>query len=388
MKICIAGQNYLAIRGLELALTRLDPAHVMVCANRCDQPPLGWQPSLRRRAELRGVRAVTIEELADIDDLLFLSLQFDTIIDPKRFRSRRLYNLHFSLLPAYKGLYTVAWQLLNGETTTGVTLHEIDHGIDTGNIVAHKAFPILTQWNSRDLFFACMREAIALLEEQFDALLTGTPPARRQAVTGSSYYGRNSIDYANLQVNLAATAEQVVRQIRAFNFREFQIPIVHGMPVSVVAFTGNRSTSKPGRVVEQNNGRMWIATIDYDIEIERDRSLDFFSLVARSDAKGIQEYALGNDYIDTTNSQGFTPLMVACKNGQLALCQALLNRGANASFSNPNGLTPLLCAQSHAESSGDHRARELLLLHGADPEAKHEDNGVMPSHRGNGIAVS
>lgn len=382
MNICIAGQNDIAIHGLELALARFNPAQVMVCPSRRDQPPPGWRPSLRTFAASRGVRVVTIEESGEIDDLLFLSLQFDTILDPTRFRSRRLYNLHFSLLPAYKGLYTVAWPLLNGETTTGVTLHEIDHGIDTGDIVSQKAFPIPSQWNSRDLFFACMRAGIEMLEEQFDRLLAGRPPTQPQAVLGSSYYSRDSIDYANLRINLAATAHQVSQQVRAFHFREFQIPVVHGMPVSGVEFTGNRSTTKPGTVVDRHDERMWIATIDYDVKLHRDRSLDFFSLVARSDAKGIHEYAHGNEHIDVTNSQGLTPLMVACKGGQLPLCEALLNRGANASFSNPNGLTPLLCAQAHAESSGDHRARTLLLSHGADPGTWNHANAAQRTAAG------
>lgn len=72
------------------------------------------------------------------DDLIFISLEFDKIVNPDLFKDARLYNIHFSLLPSYKGMYTSAIPILNGEEMVGVTFHEIDKGIDTGNIIAQK----------------------------------------------------------------------------------------------------------------------------------------------------------------------------------------------------------------------------------------------------------
>jgi methionyl-tRNA formyltransferase len=51
-------------------------------------------------------------------------------------------NLHPSLLPAYRGPVPLFWQLRAGESQTGVTLHFMDEGADTGDIVAQTAVPL------------------------------------------------------------------------------------------------------------------------------------------------------------------------------------------------------------------------------------------------------
>src|SRR5439155_9931615 len=51
-------------------------------------------------------------------------------------------NVHTGLLPEYRGGHVLQWALLNGEHETGVTLHYMDEGLDTGPIVAQTRFPI------------------------------------------------------------------------------------------------------------------------------------------------------------------------------------------------------------------------------------------------------
>jgi len=51
-------------------------------------------------------------------------------------------NLHFSLLPKYRGAAPVQWTLLNGEKETGVTVFRLDEGMDTGPVVASARTPV------------------------------------------------------------------------------------------------------------------------------------------------------------------------------------------------------------------------------------------------------
>ena len=88
-------------------------------------------------------------------DLLFMSVEYDRIIKPALFASSRLYNVHFSLLPKYRGCNTAVWPILNGEAEHGVTLHEIDAGIDSGPIVAQRSFPI-DGMTSRQSYGCCL----------------------------------------------------------------------------------------------------------------------------------------------------------------------------------------------------------------------------------------
>lgn len=51
-------------------------------------------------------------------------------------------NVHFSLLPSYRGAAPVNWAIVNGETVTGVTTMRMDEGLDTGDILLQAEFPI------------------------------------------------------------------------------------------------------------------------------------------------------------------------------------------------------------------------------------------------------
>ena len=51
-------------------------------------------------------------------------------------------NLHASLLPKYRGAAPIQWAIANGESVTGVTTMRIDAGLDTGDILMQREFPI------------------------------------------------------------------------------------------------------------------------------------------------------------------------------------------------------------------------------------------------------
>ena len=51
-------------------------------------------------------------------------------------------NIHGALLPKYRGRNPTQWSILNSETSTGVTIHEMTEGIDEGAIIAQQEVPI------------------------------------------------------------------------------------------------------------------------------------------------------------------------------------------------------------------------------------------------------
>ena len=55
-------------------------------------------------------------------------------------------NIHASLLPAYRGAAPINWAIINGETRTGITIMQMDEGMDTGGVLAQESVPI----DSRD----------------------------------------------------------------------------------------------------------------------------------------------------------------------------------------------------------------------------------------------
>jgi methionyl-tRNA formyltransferase len=83
-------------------------------------------------------------------------------------------NYHPSLLPKYRGGSAIAWAILSGEKETGVTIHYIDEGVDTGNIILQEAVPIDPDDTTVTLYFnklyplgvKLIKEAVRLIREK------------------------------------------------------------------------------------------------------------------------------------------------------------------------------------------------------------------------------
>lgn len=266
MNICIAGKNDIAIDVCRYVIEHYPQANVYALINRNESGEDGWQKSYLKytRFEPRVVHS-TLEEMYDIEDLVFISTEYDRIIKPQMFKTNRLYNIHFSLLPAYKGVYMSAWPILNGEEYTGVTLHEIEQGIDTGDIIAQKKFKISHRETAFSLYSKFIKYGTALVIKNIDHLIRHTYKSHPQSIIGSTYYSKESIDYSNITINLNATATQIDRQIRAFYFPIYQVAQVYGCKIKFTKITETKSKLKPGTIISEDENSIKVSTIDYDI---------------------------------------------------------------------------------------------------------------------------
>ena len=95
-------------------------------------PMLGWQ---------RGNEAEITAQMAELGLELVICSCFPWRIPVALLSAPRhgWWNLHPSLLPAYRGPDPLFWQQQAGETATGITLHQMDEGFDTGPILASSA---------------------------------------------------------------------------------------------------------------------------------------------------------------------------------------------------------------------------------------------------------
>jgi len=360
-KICLAGKNQIAVDALLYLVERGWKNQLMVCPNLTDGGVSTWQPSLLRFARALGVEVISLETAQETAGLMFISLEFDRIVKPALFRTDRLYNLHFSALPAFKGMYTSALPILHGVASSGVTLHEIDAGIDTGPIIAQRLFDLPDTWTARDLYFAYMNQGQELFRETLDRLIAAElHESEPQPARGSTYYPKSAISYRNFAINLRDTSDGIIKQLRAFSFREYQTPVVHGIEIGGWEILPDTSREKPGTVLEQDPRSLTIATIDYRLHLTRSRAWDWFSITTDSSTEGFDP-----SLIDVRDSKGWTPLIRAAYGGDSALCRLLLEAGADPNHANTNGTTPLMYAFSGTEPE---RVAKALLEFGADPE--------------------
>ena len=124
-------------------------------------------------------------------------------------------NLHASLLPRYRGAAPIAWSILRGETETGVSLMQMDAGMDTGAVLSRHAIPIgadetggeLTE-RLADLAASIVRTDLPRAvrgelsaEPQDEALATYAPPLERDA--GRIDFAKPAAELKNLVRGLA-----------------------------------------------------------------------------------------------------------------------------------------------------------------------------------------
>ena len=99
-------------------------------------------------------------------------------------------NVHPSLLPAGRGPEPVFWTLRRGEVVSGVTVHRMDTGLDTGPIVAQTRMDILDGIRAPALEEALMAEGGRLLVDALPQLAAGTLQPWLQPEQGASYASR------------------------------------------------------------------------------------------------------------------------------------------------------------------------------------------------------
>ncbi|KAB0550294.1 formyl transferase [Pseudomonas argentinensis] len=366
--IVIAGKNEIAIHGLKLALQSFPVSDVLAVVNSTDAGHDGWQPSFLKFAKEAGVAIKTIKEIYDCELSVFLSLEFDKIVRVDRLRTDKVFNIHFSLLPKYKGMYTSVWPVLFNEKESGVTLHAIDSGIDTGAIYAQKRFVLDAEDRAQDCYRKYISASKELLSENFDFIINGFPAEPKlQAAEGATYFSKSTIDFRELAIDFKKCAWEVKRQIHAFGFRPYQFLSFHGKPVVNASILTTRSGAKPGEAVgEACFSGVTVSTIDYDIRLFFDGLDDFLAAIPNINVSELPYRLQGIAGVNDRNEKGWSPIIVAAYHGRLDIMRYLLQIGADVNDTNYKGTTVLMYAKDYALKSRDASIIDFLIASGAD----------------------
>jgi methionyl-tRNA formyltransferase len=95
-------------------------------------------------------------------------------------------NLHASLLPAHRGSAPIQWALLRGERETGISLMQMDEGMDTGPVFLERALPIGAETNMGELTEALAALAADVLREHLLDVIEGRLAAAPPSSSGST----------------------------------------------------------------------------------------------------------------------------------------------------------------------------------------------------------
>lgn len=366
MKIIIAGKNDIAVNVTKWLQREKRNIEIYAICNANDVGIDTFQRSFKKYCKDNLIPIISLAEAYKIGDAIFLSLEFDKIVQPSKFSHNELFNIHFSYLPKYKGMYTSAWPILNGEKTSGVTLHKIDHGIDTGAIIAQKEIIIQPFETARNLYEKYISEGTRLVIDNINTLLNAEYIEKEQSIKDSSYYSKKSIDYSKLELNFSKTAFEIINQLRAFTFREYQLPKLCGVNIFLGDVLSSRSVMKPGSILEQNDKEIIVSTIDYDVALYKDNFEKILEACRYSDAKYISKLIRAETILFEKNIHGWSPIIVAAYHGNIELIKWLVSKGANINDRNYKGTTVAMYFKDYMLKSGDYTGLKVLIDLGLD----------------------
>ncbi len=129
--------------------------------------------------------------------------------------SRGCVNVHASLLPRWRGAAPIQRAILAGDTQTGVTLMQMDVGLDTGAMLARAACPIHGDDTGSTLHDRLSAMGAQLLAEHLDAILADRIQAEPQDDALANY--ARKLDKAEAELDWTRSAVELDRQVRAFN---------------------------------------------------------------------------------------------------------------------------------------------------------------------------
>ena len=210
-----------------------------------------WQPQ-KPRERLDDLKALDVDACAVV---AYGSILPQDVLDVG---GRGFVNLHFSLLPAWRGAAPVPASILAGDTTTGVTCFRLDAGMDTGDVLTRHEVRILPDETAGELTARLAEAGGPVLVDAIRGLVDGSLPLQPQDHDAATYASKINAEDARL--DLTDSAEVLDRMIRGYNpmpgahttFDGTRLKIHRAVPMLDVDGT-------PGVVVGDVDGRPVIA---------------------------------------------------------------------------------------------------------------------------------
>lgn len=122
-------------------------------------------------------------------------------------------GIHGSLLPKYRGNAPFVWAMINGEQETGVSLFYIEKGVDEGDIIAQKSFPINKEDYISDVLKKAEECSIDLLTENIPKIDSGNAPRITQDHSLATYFPKRTPGDGVIDWN--QDAESIINFIKA-----------------------------------------------------------------------------------------------------------------------------------------------------------------------------
>lgn len=217
---------------------RLQPSAVKLRA-------LGARLPLKQPATLRDAAAQSALQAVGADAMVVAAYGLilpDTVL---KIPPRGCLNIHASLLPRWRGAAPIQRALLAGDATTGITIMQMEQGLDTGPILLQERIAIADTDTAQTLHDRLARLGAQAIVHALQA----PPPAHAQDAAHATY--AEKISKSEATIDWTRNAVDVCRQVRAFNPAPGAATSWHGTGLKVWdAQAENHGTAVPGTLME------------------------------------------------------------------------------------------------------------------------------------------
>ncbi|MBK6790752.1 MAG: methionyl-tRNA formyltransferase [Betaproteobacteria bacterium] len=166
-------------------------------------------------------------------------------------------NIHGSLLPRWRGAAPIQRAIEAGDAETGITVMQMDAGLDTGAMLLAEALPIVPTDTSATLHDRLAALGARLIDQALALLAQGALQPRPQPAEGVTY--AHKIEKAEAAIAWQAPAAVVERRLRAFDPFPGATAVLGGQPVKVWRGRVVPGSGVPGQVLQAGEGRLVVA---------------------------------------------------------------------------------------------------------------------------------
>jgi len=157
-------------------------------------------------------------------------------------------NLHFSLLPRWRGAAPVQRAIEAGDSLSGVTVFALDEGMDTGPIYSVKRFALDIDITSDELFIELSELGVEAVLDALSAIASGVKPTPQRNDEATRAF---KLQKSEGEIDWRASAEEISRKVRAFTSNPGAWTTFRGVTMKVDSVSITDKSAEPGQIIHE-----------------------------------------------------------------------------------------------------------------------------------------
>ena len=207
------------------------------------------------------------QQLADLNADIMVVVAYGLLLPKAVLETPKLgcINVHGSILPRWRGAAPIQRAIWAGDAETGVTIMQMDEGLDTGDMISIATCPIEAADTSASLYSKLAELGPTALIGTLATIADGTATPEKQNDELANYAKKLSKEEANIDWHMPA--QQIERNIRAFNPWPICFTQMQGNTVKIYAAELVENAGNPGEILAADKTGITVATTEGALKI-------------------------------------------------------------------------------------------------------------------------